>query len=157
VALSEVVIYCDGACLGNPGPGGYAALLMLKANASKEKIVSGYELATTNNRMELRAAIEGLKALSKKSHVTIFSDSLYLVKGMTEWMRGWEKSGFKNAQHKNIANIDLWQNLEKIAKAHFVSWRWIKGHAGHKLNERVDEIAKEQAGLALHYLKTGHF
>lgn len=152
----EVIIYCDGACIGNPGPGGYAALLMLKAKDSQEKVVCGYELATTNNRMELRAAIEGLKALKRKCHVTVFCDSQYVVKGMTEWMAGWQKSGFKNSKKQDVANVDLWQNLVEVAGLHVVSWRWVRAHAGHEFNERVDEIAREQAGLALHYKTTGH-
>lgn len=151
----EVIIYSDGACLGNPGPGGYAALLRLKSkHLVKERVVAGYELDTTNNRMELRGAIEGLKALTKKCKVTIFCDSLYVVKGMTEWMQGWQRSGFKNSKNKEVANIDLWQNLLEAARLHDIKWRWVKAHAGHPENERVDEIAREQAGLALHIIKT---
>jgi ribonuclease HI len=153
---SEIVIYCDGACLGNPGPGGYAALLMIKGQPSKEKVVAGYELSTTNNRMELRGAIAGLVALKRKCKATIFCDSQYVVKGMTEWIFGWQKSGFKNAKKKDIANLDLWQELLEVANKHDVIWQWVRGHAGNDLNERVDEIAREQALLAQHYLATGH-
>lgn len=153
MAVHEVIIYCDGACLGNPGPGGYAALLMLKASDNKERVVAGHEASTTNNRMELRAAIEGLAALKRKCHVRVFSDSQYVVKGMTEWMKGWKQSGFKNAKNKSIANVDLWHDLLKVAEQHEVSWQWVKGHAGDELNERVDEIAREQALLAFHNQK----
>lgn len=149
---NKVIIYCDGACLGNPGPGGYAALLMLEHQAKTERVICGFELATTNNRMELRAAIEGLRALKRRCRVTIFCDSLYVVKGMTEWMPGWQASGFKNAKRKKIANMDLWQELIDVALLHDISWQWVRGHAGNELNDRVDEIAREQAGLALHQL-----
>jgi|SRR5579871_683994 len=151
--MADVKIYCDGSCLGNPGPGGYAALLMFKGKADHEKVVAGFELSTTNNRMELRAAIEGLRSLTKKCRVTLWCDSLYVVKGMTEWMQGWQKSGFKRGK---VANIDLWQELLQVADEHAITWQWVRGHAGHQYNERVDEIAREQAGLALHQLKTRH-
>lgn len=153
---SEVIIYCDGACIGNPGPGGFAALLMLKAHTATERVVAGYELATTNNRMELRGAIEGLRALKRKTKVTLFCDSLYVVKGITEWMPRWQASGFKNAKKQDIANADLWRDLLDAKKSHDVDFRWVRGHAGDELNERVDEIAREQALLALHFNKTGH-
>lgn len=153
MATSPVIIYCDGACLGNPGPGGFAALLFLKSSSSDERVVSGYELSTTNNRMELRAAIEGLRALKRKCHVELYSDSQYVIKGMNEWMPKWQRSGFKNAQKKEIANGDLWRDLLGIAGEHFVTWRWVRGHSGNEFNERVDEIAQEQAGLALHQLR----
>jgi len=150
--MSKIIIYCDGACLGNPGPGGYAALLMLADSPSTERVVSGLENQTTNNRMELRAAIEGLKALKKKCHVTVYSDSQYVVKGMNEWIKNWQKTGFKNARKQAIANADLWQDLLLASQAHHVSWRWVRGHSGNELNERVDEIAREQALLAQHQL-----
>jgi ribonuclease HI len=143
----QVIIYCDGACLGNPGPGGYAALLL---SENKEKVVFGHENLTTNNRMELKAAIEGLRALKRKCQVKIFSDSQYVVKGMNEWIKGWQKNGFKNAKKQNIANADLWIELWEISLTHKVSFHWVRGHAGNELNERVDEIAKEQAGIAFH-------
>ena len=150
--LTHVVIHCDGACLGNPGPGGYAALLMLQG-AKEERVVCGFEYDTTNNRMELRAAIEGLRALKRKCRVQLFSDSQYVIKGMSEWMAGWLKTGFKNARKKDIANADLWRDLMEAAAGHQITWHWVKGHAGNEFNERVDEIASEQAGLALHQLK----
>ncbi len=153
MANHDVVIYCDGACLGNPGPGGYAALLMLKDNVSHERVVAGHENSTTNNRMELKAAIEGLRALKRASSVTVFCDSQYVVKGMTEWMKGWQKAGFKNSKKQPIANVDLWHDLLDAAQAHQISWQWVRGHAGNELNERVDEIAREQALLAQHAMR----
>lgn len=150
--MSKIIIYCDGACLGNPGPGGYAALLMLADNPATERVVSGFENQTTNNRMELKAAIEGLNALKKKCHVTVFSDSQYVVKGMNEWIKNWQKRGFKNARNHEIANADLWQELLKASEPHQVFWRWVRGHSGNELNDRVDEIAREQALLAQHQL-----
>jgi ribonuclease HI len=150
--MKEVIIYCDGACLGNPGPGGYAALLMAKPN--QEKVVAGYVALTTNNRMEIMAAIMGLKALKSRCQVTVFSDSQYVVKGMNEWIKGWQKSGFKNAKKQSVANADLWIELLEIANAHHVTWRWVRGHAGNEFNERVDEIAREQALLAMHLKAT---
>jgi ribonuclease HI len=149
---SKVIIYCDGACLGNPGPGGYAALLMRHKNDPEERVVCGHEPATTNNRMELRAAIEGLNALKRKCQVTMFCDSQYVIKGMTEWMPAWQKSQFKTANKKSVKNVDLWQDLLLACSHHEVTWHWVKAHAGNLYNERVDEIAREQAGLAFHQL-----
>lgn len=148
--FAKVIIYCDGACLGNPGPGGFAALLMAPKHPNSERVVSGFELATTNNRMELRAAIEGLKALSRPCQATVFSDSQYVVKGMSEWIKNWLRSDFKSSNKKEIANVDLWRELYEVASNHQVNWQWVRGHSGNEWNERVDEIAREQAGLALH-------
>lgn len=145
----EVEIYCDGACLGNPGTGGYAALLILKSTG-QEKVVSGSELNTTNNRMELKAAIMGLRALKKKCRVTLYSDSQYLVKGMTQWLENWLKNNFRAANKKPVLNEDLWRELWNLSKLHAIKWQWVKGHAGNENNERVDEIAKEQAALLMH-------
>lgn len=153
---AEVIIYCDGACIGNPGPGGYAALLMAKAAPSTEKVVSGFEVSTTNNRMELRAAIEGIKALKRKCAVTLYSDSQYVIKGMTEWRFAWQKSGFKNSKKQSVVNEDLWRELIEVSATHAIKWKWVKGHAGNEFNERVDEIAREQAGLAFHKTALGH-
>jgi ribonuclease HI len=150
--MNHVSIYCDGACLGNPGPGGYAALLMAHDQKLRERVVCGYELSTTNNRMEIKAAIAGLSALKKKCRVSLYCDSLYVIKGMTEWMEGWIRSGWKTANNKLVKNVDLWQELVVSAQCHEVIWSWVKGHAGNKYNERVDEIAREQAGLAYHQL-----
>lgn len=146
----EVIIYCDGACLGNPGPGGYAALLMRFIDDPQEKVVYGKEYLTTNNRMELCAAIEGLRALKQSCKVKIFCDSQYVIKGMTEWMISWQKSHFKNAHNKAIKNIDLWKELLAVSAKHDISWHWVKAHANNYYNDRVDELAKEQALLARH-------
>lgn len=152
MTLSHVIIYCDGACLFNPGPGGYAALLLLKGS-KEERVVSGFEDHTTNNRMELRGAIEGLRALKRKCQVELYSDSQYVIKGMTEWIFGWQRSGFKNARNQEVANADLWRELMEASRMHKVSWHWVRGHAGNEFNERVDEIAREQAAFAQHQLK----
>lgn len=151
----HVTIYCDGACLGNPGPGGYAALLMTIENDPHERVVCGHEPETTNNRMELRGAIEGIRALKRGCIVTIYCDSQYVIKGMTEWMPSWQLSQFKTSTRKEVKNKDLWIELVEVSKPHTITWRWVRGHAGNEYNERVDEIAREQAGLALHHLRNG--
>ena len=135
----RVVIYTDGACSKNPGPGGWAALLMYNG---REKLVSGYVPETTNNRMELQAAIEGIKMLKGKQAVDLWTDSQYVRQGITEWIKGWKKRGWVNAQKKPIKNQDLWQALDACTQAHEVHWHWVKGHSGHPLNERVDEAAR---------------
>jgi ribonuclease HI len=143
---STVEIHCDGACLGNPGPGGWAALLLTsKAGKTHEKLVSGAEPFTTNNRMELRAAIEGFNALKRPCNVDVFSDSKYVVRGMSEWVIGWIKNGWRTAAKKPVENQDLWQELVEVSQTHTVTWNWVKGHAGHPLNERVDEAARLEA------------
>lgn len=151
----HVTIYCDGACIGNPGPGGYAALLMTKKNDPNERVVCGQEPETTNNRMELRGAIEGIRALRRACMVTIYCDSQYVIKGMTEWLPSWQLSQFKTSARKEVKNKDLWVELAEVSKPHEIAWRWVRGHAGNEYNERVDEIAREQAGLALHQLRKG--
>ena len=144
-----VQIYCDGACLGNPGPGGWATLLLTsRAGKEHERVISGGETLTTNNRMELRAAIEGFKALKRSCSVSLYSDSQYVVKGMKEWIFGWQKNNWKNAARKPIENQDLWQELLQASSDHQVKWHWVKGHAGHPQNERVDEVAREEAEKA---------
>lgn len=143
--VSKVIIYCDGACLGNPGPGGYAALLIHEAKKKTEKVVYGAEKNTTNNRMELLAAINGLKALKKKCKVDIFSDSKYVIDGITKWIWAWKENNFKNSQKKAVANKELWEELSLLASKHEITWNWVKGHSGDELNDKVDEIAKEQA------------
>ena len=130
-----VNLYTDGACSGNPGPGGWAALLEFQG---KEKELSGYDPATTNNRMELMAVIEGLSTLKKRCHVHIFTDSKYVMQGMTEWLPGWKASAWKGGK---IKNIDLWQALDAQSRRHTLEWTWVKGHAGHPQNERVDKLA----------------
>jgi ribonuclease HI len=138
----KVQIYTDGACLGNPGPGGWAALLVM---GTKEKLISGGEPQTTNNKMELRAAIQGLKALKKPCEVELHADSQYVVKGMKHWVHDWQKRDWKTAAKKPVENQLLWEALVAAAKVHTVTWHWVKAHAGHPENERVDEAAREQA------------
>ena len=131
--------FTDGACSGNPGPGGWGVLLRMGGH---EKELFGGEAHTTNQRMEIRAAIEALKALNKHCAITIHSDSKYVVQGMTEWIHGWKKNGWKNAAKKPVSNQDLWQELDAAAATHEVRWQWVKGHAGHAENERADELAR---------------
>jgi ribonuclease HI len=135
----RVDIFTDGACSGNPGPGGWGAILR---SGGHEKELSGGESATTNNRMELMAAIRALEALKKPSTVTIHTDSRYLMDGMTKYIAGWKKKGWKTADKKPVKNIDLWQALEAAAEPHDVSWRWVKGHSDHVENERADALAR---------------
>jgi ribonuclease HI len=135
-----VEIYADGACSGNPGPGGYGALLRF---GDKEKEISGHEELTTNNRMELMAVISALESLKKPCKVTVTTDSNYIVKGMTEWIAGWIKNNWRNSQKKDVLNRDLWERLLKAVSPHEVEWVWIKGHSGHPENERCDKLAPE--------------
>jgi ribonuclease HI len=128
----KVVIYTDGACSGNPGPGGWGAILMY---GEKEKELSGGEPATTNNRMELMAAIRALEALNKPCKVELHTDSQYVMKGVTEWMRSWKARGWKTADKKPVKNEDLWRRLDEARLRHDVDWRWVKGHNGHEHNE----------------------
>ncbi len=136
----RVEAFTDGACSGNPGPGGWGVLLRM---GKHEKELCGGEPETTNQRMELQAAIESLKALNKKCHITIYSDSKYVIQGITEWIHGWKKNGWKNASKKPVANQDLWEALDIQAARHDVIWKWVKGHAGHPGNERADELARK--------------
>jgi ribonuclease HI len=141
----QVTIYTDGACSGNPGPGGWAALLIF---GTKEREISGGEAETTNNRMELRAAIEALKQLKESCEVTIFTDSKYVLQGFTEWLPGWRAKGWKTADKKPVKNVDLWQALAEIAAQHKVQWQWVKGHSGDANNDRVDVLAVAAAVAA---------
>lgn len=136
--MTEVEIYCDGACRGNPGPGGWGALLR---SGSHEKRLYGSEAMTTNNRMELTGAIEGLRALRKDCRVTVWTDSEYVKKGMTEWLSGWKARGWKNSQRQPVKNADLWMQLDEETRRHQVEWRWVKGHNGHEGNEIADQLA----------------
>ena len=136
--MNSVEIFTDGACRGNPGPGGWAALLRA---GEHEKLINGAEAKTTNNRMELRAAIEGLAALKRTSDVVLTTDSQYVRRGITEWIHGWKRRGWVNAQKKPVVNRDLWERLDELNRAHQVDWRWIKGHSGHTENELVDQAA----------------
>ena len=137
-----VHIYTDGACLGNPGPGGWAALLRYNGH---EKELTGAASKTTNNRMEMRAAINALNALKRPCIVTIHTDSQYLRQGITQWVHNWQRNGWRTAGKKPVKNKDLWQALLKAAEPHEVHWEWVKGHAGHDENERVDALASEEA------------
>jgi len=142
----KVELYCDGACLGNPGPGGWAYLLRFRSNEGvKEKEASGPDPETTNNRMELLAAIRGLEALAKPCEVELFSDSQYVVKGITSWMAGWKRAGWRKVDRQPVINVDLWQALDAQVHRHRVKATWVRGHAGHAENERVDEMARDAA------------
>lgn len=134
-----VELFTDGACSGNPGPGGWGALLRYKGT---EKELSGAEPETTNNRMELMAAIEGLKAIKTACSVTLYTDSKYVLQGVTEWMDGWKSRGWKTADKKPVKNQDLWMALDEQVNRHHITWQWVKGHNGHIENERVDELAR---------------
>ena len=136
----EVEIYTDGACRGNPGPGGWGALLRYNGH---EKTLKGAERETTNNRMELMAAIQGLESLTRPCRVRLTTDSQYVQKGITEWIAGWKRRGWKNAARQPVKNADLWQRLEAAARAHEVEWHWVRGHNGHPENERADELANQ--------------
>ena len=137
-----VDIFTDGACRGNPGPGSWGVLLRYDG---EEKELCGGEAATTNNRMELMAAIQGLNALKRPCRVTLSTDSRYVMDGLTKWIHGWLKNGWKTADKKPVKNADLWQELLAAAKPHRVEWVWVKGHAGHPDNERADKLASDAA------------
>lgn len=134
-----VEIFSDGACSGNPGPGGYGTVLKYGVHV---KEISGYDPETTNNRMEMLGAIAGLEALTRSCRVCLTTDSQYLVKGMTEWIDGWQSKGWKNSKKAEVANRDLWERLLSLAENHQIEWVWVKGHAGHPENERCDELAR---------------
>jgi ribonuclease HI len=136
----KVVIYTDGACRGNPGPGGWGAVLI---SGGREREICGGDLATTNNRMELMAAIQALEALNRPCEVELHTDSQYVKKGITEWLAGWKAKGWKTASRDPVKNDDLWKRLDLARARHTVSWRWVKGHAGHELNERADSLARK--------------
>jgi len=136
--VKEVVIYTDGACRGNPGPGGWGVWLQ---SGSNTKELCGGEANTTNNKMELRAAIEGLNALNRKCSVVLYTDSTYVLKGITEWLPNWKKRNWKTASKKPVQNADLWQALDKASQQHEIDWRWVKGHSGDPGNEKADELA----------------
>ncbi len=133
-----VVIHTDGACRGNPGPGGWGAIL---AQGTNEKELYGFERDTTNNRMELMAVIQALEALKRRCEVQIVTDSQYVMKGVTEWMANWKRRGWRTADRKPVRNIDLWQRLDRALAEHEVKWAWVRGHNGHELNERADALA----------------
>jgi ribonuclease HI len=141
--LPNVHIFTDGACSGNPGPGGWGAILRF---GELEKELKGGEHATTNNRMELLAAISALEALKKPAQVDLHTDSQYLRQGITSWIHNWKRNGWRTADKKPVKNVDLWQRLDAALGAHQLRWHWVKGHAGHPENERADQLARE--GLA---------
>ncbi len=138
--MDKVIIHTDGACRGNPGPGGWGVIL---SNGVHEKELYGAERDTTNNRMELMAAIRGLEALKRPCEVTLVTDSVYLKKGITEWLQQWRRRGWKTAGRKPVKNIDLWQRLDDVASRHRIQWKWIRGHSGHPENERADQLANQ--------------
>lgn len=138
--MNKVEVFTDGACRGNPGPGGWGALLRY---GEHEKELYGGEKATTNNRMELTAAIKALEALKRSSQVVLTTDSQYVRKGITEWITNWKLKGWKNSAKKPVKNSDLWQRLDEQSQRHSVDWQWVKGHSGHPENERADELANK--------------
>jgi ribonuclease HI len=135
-----VEIYSDGACRGNPGPGGWGALL--RSNGAEKELYGG-EASTTNNRMELMAAIRALEALKRPSRVKLYTDSIYVMKGITAWIHDWKRRGWRTAEKKAVKNEDLWRQLDALAARHEVEWYWVKGHAGHPENERADQLANK--------------
>lgn len=136
--MKHVEIFTDGACRGNPGPGGWGALLRFNGS---EKSLYGGEMQTTNNRMELQAAIEGLRALREPCRVDLTTDSVYVRSGITSWLAGWKRKGWKTAGRKPVKNVDLWQALDEQNQRHQVTWHWVKGHSGHRENELADQLA----------------
>ena len=143
--VPELFAYTDGACAGNPGPGGWGVLLraMDGEEIVKERELKGGEAETTNNRMELLAAITALESLTRQSNITIVTDSNYVKNGITGWIHGWKRNGWKTASKKPVANAELWQRLDEANARHDVTWQWVKGHAGHPENERADALARE--------------
>jgi len=143
--MPEIIAYTDGACSGNPGPGGWGVILQAKDGLVliKERELFGGEKDTTNNRMELIAAISCLESLEKPTKLTLFTDSNYVKGGITEWMKTWKKNEWKTAGKKSVKNVDLWKRLDKARQKHNVTWKWIKGHSGQTENERADELARQ--------------
>jgi ribonuclease HI len=146
--VNEVVIYTDGACKGNPGPGGWGVLL--RSGATQKELYGG-ERETTNNRMELMAVIQALQALKRPCAVTLYLDSLYVLKGMTEWLPGWKAKGWRTADKKPVKNVELWQQLDDLVanKGHVIDWKWVRGHNGDPGNERADELANFGVEVAM--------
>lgn len=146
--MTRLFVYTDGACSGNPGPGGWGALMIARDGDTvlRSRELSGGEADTTNNRMELLAAINALEALTRPSEVTVITDSAYVKGGVTQWIHGWKRNGWKTSTRKPVKNEDLWRRLDDAQARHQVTWEWVKGHAGHPENERADELAR--AGMA---------
>jgi ribonuclease HI len=146
--MPELFAYTDGACSGNPGPGGWGVLMIAREGETvvKTRELNGGEADTTNNRMELLAAISALEALKRDTEITVVTDSAYVKNGVSQWIHGWKRNGWKTADRKPVKNVDLWQRLDEARLRHRVTWEWIKGHAGHPENERADELAR--AGMA---------
>ena len=142
--MPDLFAYTDGACSGNPGPGGWGVLLQARNGDTvvKERELSGGEAQTTNNRMELMAAISALESLSRDTEITVVTDSAYVKNGVTGWIHGWKRNGWKTASKKPVKNVELWQRLDEANRRHRVTWQWVKGHAGHPENERADELAR---------------
>jgi ribonuclease HI len=140
MSAPRVIIHTDGACSGNPGPGGWGAILSF---GDREKELKGSEAHTTNNRMELMGAIAALEALKRPCSVDLYTDSQYLRGGITGWINGWKRNGWRTADKKPVKNVDLWQRLDAALKQHDVRWHWVQGHAGHAMNERADQLARD--------------
>jgi ribonuclease HI len=138
--LTEVELWTDGACRGNPGPGGWAAILIA---GKRERTLTGAEALTTNNRMELTAAIRGLQALTRACSVQLHTDSQYLIRGVTEWLPDWKRRDWRTVDRKPVKNVDLWRELDTLAQRHAIEWHWVRGHAGVERNEQVDRLANE--------------
>ena len=143
--MKRIEIFTDGACKGNPGPGGWGALLRMGAH---EKELHGSDPETTNNRMEMTAVIRALRALTEPCAIDLHTDSRYVIDGMTKWVEGWKRKGWVNASKKPVKNVDLWHDLIEAAQRHRIEWHWVKGHAGHVENERVDKLASDAAEAA---------
>ena len=154
--MPELFAYTDGACSGNPGPGGWGVLMIAREGETvvKTRELNGGEADTTNNRMELLAAISALEALKRDTEITVVTDSAYVKNGVSQWIHGWKRNGWKTADKKPVKNVDLWQRLDEARLRHRVTWEWIKGHAGHPENERADELAR--AGMAPFKTKRPH-
>lgn len=140
----KVIIYTDGACSENPGPGGWAAVLMYSGDISSKKSISGGQRNTTNNQMELKAVINGLKALKVQCKVILYTDSLYIKNGITEWINKWKVNGWRTADKKPVKNIELWKELDTVALQHDIDWRWVKAHNGNRYNEEADRLARKE-------------
>ena len=150
--MQAAIIHTDGGCSGNPGPGGWGVVIRAGTHVRE---LSGGEPATTNNRMELRAAIEGLRALGQPHTVEVFTDSVYVKDGITKWLARWKRNGWRTTTRQPVKNADLWRELDEVTGHHHIQWRWLKGHAGHPDNERCDQLAREQIAILRQRPETG--